>query len=167
MRGSGNCISGSGQHVTEQAATLGREVKGGNPEAFVPTDIVHNLSTGIVLHLNYSPHRRSSTRPQIRWRAFSPLLLPLDQFAFTCSRTCSRLPLRTCEAASQRVTAVRGLGTLVRDKVHVILYAPFQVPAVLLWGQPVQSPGGCSGRVFQTANSSKWVSSHTLLPVFI
>lgn len=38
---------------------------------------------------------------------------------------------------------------------------------MLLRGQPVQSPGRCRGRVFQTANSRKWASLQALPHVFI
>lgn len=41
----------------------------------------------------------------------------------------------------------------------------FQVPAVLLWGQSVQSPGCCSGWILQTANRCKCVLFTDFLPV--
>lgn len=41
----------------------------------------------------------------------------------------------------------------------------FQVPAVLLWGESVQSPGCCSGWILQTANRCKCVLFTGFLPV--
>lgn len=41
----------------------------------------------------------------------------------------------------------------------------FQAPAVFLWGQPVQSPGGRGGRVFQAADSGKCASFQASPPL--
>lgn len=54
MRRPRNCISGHERCVLEQAATLWREVKGGDPKAFQPLNtLVSILPTSNFLHLNY------------------------------------------------------------------------------------------------------------------
>lgn len=74
MRGSRNRISGFGQHVTEQAATLGQEVRGGKPEAFVPTDsLIVSIIFPQVLSFTSTTPPFSVSPPQVKYRSLDSL----------------------------------------------------------------------------------------------
>lgn len=93
-----------------------------------------------------------------RFLEFPPLPFTIDQLPFTCSHSCSRANYRGSARSSMAYHSCAGLrDSDQKQEAQWFFMLLFQVPAVLLWGQPVQSPGCSSGWILQTANSSKCV----------